>query len=120
MLWRPKGGMAGSSRGARAAMIGKTTAAKTKRSYKCAVKRRATHMEPNIGRELYRVMDALVALKVELSCDPHVPDETLVLSAEKARDACEALETASASIKHLAAALNGGGNGGGNGDRSKY
>src|SRR5438552_11302842 len=108
-------------------MIGKTTAAETKRSYKCAVKRRATHMEPNIGRELYKVMDALVALKVELSCDPHVPGERLVLSAENARDACEALETASASLKHLAAALNGGGNGGNgggnggdNGGESKY
>jgi len=79
-------------------------------------------MEPDIGRELYKVMDALVALKVDLSCDPHIPGEALVLSAEKARYACEALETASASIKHLAAALNGSGNGGGNGDgdRSKY
>ena len=75
-------------------------------------------MEPNIGRELYKVMDTLVALKVELSCDPHVPGETLVLSAEEARDACEALKTASTSIKHLAAALNG--NGGGNGDESRH
>ena len=65
-------------------------------------------MEPNIGRELYRVMDALVALKCDLSCDPYIPGERLVLSADKARDACEALETASASIKQLAAALNGG------------
>ncbi|HEX9275106.1 MAG TPA: hypothetical protein VGA51_01755 [Casimicrobiaceae bacterium] len=65
-------------------------------------------MEPDIGRELYKVMDALVVLKVELSCDPHIPGETLVLSAEKARDACEALESASESIKHVAAALNGG------------
>jgi hypothetical protein len=65
-------------------------------------------MDPNVGRELYRVMDALVALKVQLSCDPHIPGETLVLSAEKSRDACDALETASASIKHLAAVLNGG------------
>jgi hypothetical protein len=31
-----------------------------------------------------------------------------VLSAEKSRDACDALETASASIKELAAVLNGG------------
>jgi len=66
-------------------------------------------MEPDIERELYKVMDALVALKVDLSCDPHIPGEALVLSAEKARDACEALESASASIKHVAAALNGGG-----------
>ena len=66
-------------------------------------------MEPDIGRELYKVMDALVALKIDLSCDPHIPGEALVLSAEKARDACEALETASESIKHLAAALDAGG-----------
>ena len=65
-------------------------------------------MDPNIGRELYKVMDALVALKVDLSCDPHISGETLVLSAEKSRDACDALETASTSIKRLAAALNGG------------
>ena len=71
-------------------------------------------MEPDISRELYKVMDALVALKIDLSCDPHIPGEALVLSAEKARDACEALEIASTSIKHLAAALNGGG------DESKH
>ena len=65
-------------------------------------------MDPDIGRELYKVMDALVALKVQLSCDPHIPGETLVLSAEKSRDACDALETASESIKRLAAVLNGG------------
>jgi hypothetical protein len=65
-------------------------------------------MEPDIGKELYKVMDALAALKCDLSCDPHLPGETLVLSAEKSRDACDALETASASIKELAAALNGG------------
>ena len=65
-------------------------------------------MDPDIGRELYKVMDALVALKVDLSCDPHIPGETLVLSAEKSRDACDALQTASAAIKHIAAVLNGG------------
>jgi hypothetical protein len=64
-------------------------------------------MDPNIGKELYKIMDALVALKIDLKCDPHIRGEILVLSAEKARDACEALEIASASIKHLAAALNG-------------
>jgi hypothetical protein len=63
-------------------------------------------MEPKVGRELYRVMDALVALKCDLSCDPHIPGEILVLSADKARDACEALEAASTSIKNLAAELN--------------
>jgi len=65
-------------------------------------------MDPNIGKELYNIMDALVALRIDLNCDPHIPGETLILSADKARDACEALASASASIKHLAAALNGG------------
>lgn len=70
-------------------------------------------MRPDdIGKELYKIMDALVALKVDLSCDPHVPGETLVLSAEKSRDACEALDSAFASIKNLTAAFNGGGVGG--------
>jgi len=62
-------------------------------------------MDTNIGKELYNIMDALVALKVDLDCDPHIPGETLVLSAEKARDACQALASASDSIKQLVAAL---------------
>ena len=62
-------------------------------------------MDPNIGEELYKVMDALVALRLDLECDPEIPGETLVLSAEKARDACDAIESATESIKHLAAAF---------------
>jgi hypothetical protein len=65
-------------------------------------------MDRNIGKELYNIMDALVALKIDLTCDPRFSGEMLVLSASKARDACEALEVASTSLKHLAAALNGG------------
>jgi hypothetical protein len=64
-------------------------------------------METSIGKELYNIMDALVALKIDLSCDPHLPGEALVLSAAKARDACEALEVASASVRHVVAALGG-------------
>ena len=52
-------------------------------------------------------MDALAALKIDLTCDPDIPGESLVLSATKVRDACEALHTATASIKQVAAALNG-------------
>jgi hypothetical protein len=65
-------------------------------------------MDNNIGKELYNIMDALVALKIDLKCDPHLPGEMLVLSASKARDACEALESASTSLQHLVTALNGG------------
>jgi len=60
-------------------------------------------MEPDIGKELYKIMDALVALKIDLECDPQVAGDMLVLSAEKARSACEALDSASVSIKHLVA-----------------
>jgi len=62
-------------------------------------------MDTDIGRELNNIMDALAALKIDLDCDPHISGETLVLSANKARDACEALESASASIRQLVAAL---------------
>ena len=68
-------------------------------------------MNTDINKELYNVMDALVALKIDLQCDPCIPGDVLVLSAEKARDACEALEVASTSIKRVAAALNGGAGG---------
>jgi hypothetical protein len=83
------------------------TSAENERSQRYAVDNKAAQMDTNIGKELYKIMDALVALKIDLKCDPCIPGEILVLSADKARDACEALESASASIKHLAAALNG-------------
>ena len=70
-------------------------------------------MESNdVGAELYKIMDALVALKADLSCDPYIPGETLVLSAAKSRDACDAIDAAFASVKNLAAAFNGGAFGG--------
>jgi hypothetical protein len=66
----------------------------------------------NVGAELYMIMDALVALKADLSCDPHIPGENLVLSAAKPRDACEALDAAFASVKNLAAVFDAGAFGG--------
>jgi hypothetical protein len=36
-----------------------------------------------------------------LQCDPHLAGDELVLSAEKARNACEALDVASHSLRHL-------------------
>jgi hypothetical protein len=62
-------------------------------------------MNTDIGKELYSIMDALVALRINLKCDPCVPGEVLVLSAQTARDACEAIDAASASIRQLAAVL---------------
>jgi hypothetical protein len=62
-------------------------------------------MDPDISKELGRIMDALVALRLDLQCDPHIHGEALVLSADKARNASEALDVASVSLKHLAAAF---------------
>jgi hypothetical protein len=64
-------------------------------------------MHPNVSKELSNVMDCLAALKIDLSCEAHIPGETLVLSAAKSRDACEALSSAFDSIKQVAVALNG-------------
>ena len=60
-------------------------------------------MNTNVGKQLYDIMDALVALRVDLKCDPHISGETLVLSAERARAACEALDAASSTIRHILA-----------------
>jgi hypothetical protein len=65
-------------------------------------------MNTNIGKELYDVLDALVALRIELNCDPCTPGEVLVLSAARARAACEALDAADASIREIVAHLGGG------------
>ena len=65
-------------------------------------------MNADIGKELYDVVDALVALRIDLKCDPHVSGEILVLSAQRARAACEALDAASASIRQILAHIGGG------------
>ena len=42
--------------------------------------------------EVCKVLDTLSALAVDLSCDCEVAPDTLILSAQKARDACAAIE----------------------------
>jgi hypothetical protein len=76
--------------------------------FQAANERGRSNMDARISKEIYNIMDALVALKIDLKCDPHIPGEMLVLSAQRARDACEALEAASSSLKGLVAALDGG------------
>jgi hypothetical protein len=41
-----------------------------------------------MAKELYNVMDALAALKIDIECEPHIAGEVLMLSANKSRDAC--------------------------------
>ena len=62
-------------------------------------------MDLGVSKELYKVMDALAALKLDLECEPHIPGEVLVLSATRSRDACVALGAAMTSIKKLASML---------------
>lgn len=64
-------------------------------------------MKLGASKELYNVMDALAALKLDLECEPHIPGDVLVLSATRSRDACAALASAMVSIKKLAVMLDG-------------
>ena len=64
-------------------------------------------MDLEVSKELYKVMDALAALKIDLECEPHLPGDAMVLSATRSRDACAALVSAMTAIKKLAAMLDG-------------
>ena len=55
-------------------------------------------MESKISYELYNIMDALAAIKMDLRCESYISGEPVVLSPAQARGACKALETASASV----------------------
>jgi hypothetical protein len=63
-------------------------------------------MESKISYELYNIMDALAAIKMDLRCEKHIAGETVMLSAAQARGACKALETAAASVEKIRVALN--------------
>ena len=62
-------------------------------------------MELGVSKELYKVMDALAALKIDLECEPHIPGDALALSATRSRDACAALVSAMTAMKKLVAML---------------
>jgi hypothetical protein len=64
-------------------------------------------MEQKISLELYNIMDALAAIKMDLRCETHSPGEPLVLSPAQARGACKALEAAAASVQKIRTALQG-------------
>jgi hypothetical protein len=51
--------------------------------------------------EVSRVLDTLSALAVELSCQCEVPPDTLILSAQKTRDACAAIEEGVSALKSI-------------------
>jgi hypothetical protein len=51
--------------------------------------------------EVCKILDALAALAVDLSCDCDVPPDTLILSAQKTRDACIAIEESVAALRTI-------------------
>lgn len=51
--------------------------------------------------EVSKVLDALAALAVDLSCDCEVPPDTLILSAQKTRDACTAIEEGVSALRKI-------------------
>ena len=51
--------------------------------------------------EVAKVLDTLSALAVDLSCQCDVPPDTLILSAQKTRDACAAIEDGVAALKAI-------------------
>ncbi len=53
--------------------------------------------------EVARVLDALAALSIRLSCQCDVPPDTLVLNAAKVKEACEAIDDAVDALKRILA-----------------
>jgi hypothetical protein len=51
--------------------------------------------------EVSKVLDALEALAVDLSCDCDVPPDTLILSAQRTRDACAAIDGGVAALRKI-------------------
>lgn len=51
--------------------------------------------------EVGKILDALAALSLDLSCHCNVPPHTLVLPASKVQEACSAIDTAVDSLKRI-------------------
>jgi hypothetical protein len=63
------------------------------------------------AEEVSKVLDALSALAVDLSCHCGAPPDTLILSARKTREACDAIDEAVKALKtilQISAAAGGG------------
>ena len=51
--------------------------------------------------EVSKVLDSLEALAMDLSCDCEVPPDTLILSAQRTRDACTAIEEGVNALRNI-------------------
>ena len=51
--------------------------------------------------EVCKVLDALSALSVDLSCHCDIPPDTLILSAKRTRDTCNAIDEGVAALRSI-------------------
>ncbi|MDQ6620101.1 MAG: hypothetical protein M3Z31_10460 [Pseudomonadota bacterium] len=62
--------------------------------------------EKPVGAEaLWDAIDTLIAVKIELHCHPHIVPEAMILSAHRARSACQTIDAAIALLRSLAPPL---------------
>lgn len=59
------------------------------------------HETKKTAAEVCTILDSLAALSQDLSCHSGEPRDTLVLSAGKTQDACQAIEAAVASLREI-------------------
>jgi hypothetical protein len=54
---------------------------------------------------LWEAIDTLVAVKIELYCHPEIAPDAMIVSAQKARSACQTIDAAIALLRSLAPPL---------------
>ena len=60
-------------------------------------------MQPTkeVSIEVIKILDSLTVLSADLKCDDNIPDDQLVLPADKTRRACTALDNAVSALKQI-------------------
>ena len=60
-------------------------------------------MQPTkeVSIEVIKILDSLTVLSADLKCDENIPDDQLVLPADKTRRACTALDNAVSALKQI-------------------
>jgi hypothetical protein len=60
-------------------------------------------MQPTkeVSIEVVKILDSLTVLSADLKCDDNIPDDQMVLPADKTRRACKALDNAVSALKQI-------------------
>jgi hypothetical protein len=60
-------------------------------------------MQPTkeVSIEVIKILDSLTVLSADLKCDDDIPDDQMVLPADKTRRACAALDNAVSALKQI-------------------